>query len=77
LDNNGKNYRLAGSFIAQQACLPCLYRSSPWKAGSKTGRWYWGRGAKALIFSNKHCIFKRLSAPGEIRSAHDSVNCTG
>jgi hypothetical protein len=29
-----------------------------------------GRGsghAKVLIFNNKHCIFKRFSAPGEIR----------
>jgi len=26
-------------FKAQRLCLP---RSSPWKAGIKTGRWYWG-----------------------------------
>jgi hypothetical protein len=28
----------------------------------------WGSDhAKALIFNNKHCIFKRFSAPGEMR----------
>jgi amidase len=36
-----------------------------------------GHQAKILISSNKHRIFKRISAPGEIRFARDSVNCTG
>jgi hypothetical protein len=51
-----------------------MYRTKNYLQLNNIGR---GSGhAKILIFNNKHCIFMRFSAPGEMRSARDSVNCT-